>query len=274
VPVANSGARAGVPVDGHEDMEADANLRAYEALALHPRVADLAAMAQASMAAATETRRVERQPERVAQIAAELHLAREDAATPFGNALDVLDRGPEDDAERALACALAAHAVALHPPVDRDGEDRLANDLLWLAAHTAFDATGLLDRALGDKAASLWDSFADRIRRIDQGKLPALGRGEALIAATALAMSNAKSAARQTTGLAGEVHDRKLARVLAAGGRAEAFEPVVGEMTPAPRNPATTALLAMTGILFVVQAVRLVARLILAYKRPAELTLS
>ena len=159
-------------------MEADADVRAYEALSLHPRVADLAAVTRASMTAATETRRPERQPERVTQIAGELRLSREDAATPFGNALDVLERGPEDDAERALACALAAHVVALNPPKDRDEEDRLANDLLWLAAHTPFDATGLLDRALGDKAANLWDALADRIRRIDQGKLPALGRGE------------------------------------------------------------------------------------------------
>ena len=178
-------------------MEADADVRAYEALSLHPRVADLAAVTRASMTAATETRRAERQPERVTQIAGELRLSREDAATPFGNALDVLERGPEDDAERALACALAAHVVTLNPPQDRDGEDRLANDLLWLAAHTPFDATGLLDRALGDKAANLWDALADRIRRIDQGKLPALGRGEGLVAATALAMSSAKGAARQ-----------------------------------------------------------------------------
>lgn len=255
-------------------MEADAHVRAYESLALHPRVADLAAMARAAMTAATETRRAERQPERVAQMAGELHVSREDAATPFGNALDVLERGPEDDAERALACALAAHAVALHATLDRDAEDRLANDLVWLAAHTPFDATGLIDRALGDKAASLWDALADRIRRIDAGKLPSLGRGEALVAAAALSMSSAKSATRQATALAGEVRDRKLALVLSAGGRVESVEPVVGEMTPPPRSPAATAVLAMTGLLFVVQAVRLVGRLAFAYKRPAELTLS
>lgn len=255
-------------------MEADADVRAYEALSLHPRVADLAAVTRASMTAATETRRPERQPERVTQIAGELRLSREDAATPFGNALDVLERGPEDDAERALACALAAHVVTLNPPQDRDGEDRLANDLLWLAAHTPFDATGLLDRALGDKAANLWDALANRIRRIDQGKLPALGRGEGLVAATALAMSSAKGAARQAAVLATEVRDRKLARVLGAAGRGEPVEPLAGEMAPAPRGPVATALLAVTGILFVVQAARLVGRLALAYKRPAELTLS
>jgi len=255
-------------------MEVDADARAYEALSQHPRLPDLAALARASMTGATETRRSERQPERVSEMATELKLSRDDAATPFGNALDVLERGPEDDAERALACALAAHVVALNPPKERDDEDRLANDLLWLAAHTAFDATGLLDRALGDRATNLWDALADRIRRIDQGQLPALGRGEALVAAVALTASRSKGAMRQAMALATEVRDRKLGRVLTAGAQREPVEPVVGEMAAAPRSPALTALLAMTGVLLALQTARLLARLALAYKNPAELTLS
>ncbi len=255
-------------------MEVDADARAYEALSQHPRLADLAALARASMTVATETRKAERQPERVTEMAKELKLSRDEAATPFGNALDVLERGPEDDAERALACALAAHVVNLNPPKDRDDEDRLANDLLWLATHTSYDATGLLDRALGDRAANLWDALADRIRRIDQGKLAALGRGEALVAAVALTSSRSKGAMRQATALAAEVRDRKLGRVLATGAVREPVEPVVGELAPAPRGPALTALLAVTGILFAVQAARLLARVALAYKQPAELTLS
>src|SRR5580704_5136609 len=170
-------------------MEVDADARAYEALSQHPRLADLAALARASMTGATETRRAERQPERVSEMAKELKLSRDEAATPFGNALDVLER---------------------------DQEDRLANDLLWLAAHTSFDATGLLDRALGDRATNLWDALADRIRRIDQGKLPSLGRGEALVAAVALTASRSKGAMRQAMALALEVRDRKLGRVLSA----------------------------------------------------------
>src|ERR1700733_6029298 len=107
-------------------MEVDADARAYEALSQHLRLNDLAALTRASMTEAAETRRPERRPERVTELAAELELSREEAATPFGNALDVLERGPEDDAERALACALAGQVVALHPPKDRDEEDRLA----------------------------------------------------------------------------------------------------------------------------------------------------
>jgi hypothetical protein len=255
-------------------MEVNADARAYEALSQHPRLADLAAMARASMAEATETRRAERRPERVAERATELKLPREEASTPFGNVLDVLERGPEDDAERALACALAGHVVALHPPKDREDEDKIASDLLWLATHTPFDATGLLDRALGDRATNLWDALADRIRRIDQGKLPSLGRGEALVAAVALASSRTKGAARQASALATEVRDRRLGRVLGGGIGGEPVEPVVGEMASPPRGPVATALLAMTGLLFLGHAVRLLGRVALAYKKPAEVTLS
>jgi hypothetical protein len=254
-------------------MEVDADVRAYDALLGHPRVADLVAMSRAWMTAAAETRRTERQQERMAQMATELRVGRDDAATPFGNALDVLERGPEDDAERALACALAAHVVAMHPPRD-DDDDRAANEVLWLATHTPFDATGLLDRALGDGASKLWDAFADRIRRIDRGTLPTLGRGEALVAAVALASSRAKGASRHAAALASEVRDPKLSHVLGARAGAEPVEPLVGQMTPAPRGPVATALLALTGILLVVQAARLLGRLVLAYKKPAELTLS
>lgn len=49
---------------------------------------------------------------------------------------------------------------------------------------------------------------------------------------------------------------------------------VVGEMMPAPRGEVATALMALTGVLLVARAARLVARLVLAYRRPAEMTLA
>jgi hypothetical protein len=253
-------------------MEDSADARAYDALSQHPRAAELAAIARSLMTAAAQVRRVDHRPEHVAKLAAEMRLSREEAATPFGNALDVLQRGPEDDAERALACALAAHVLALNAPKDDEEEGRLANDLLWLATYTHFDATGLIDRALGEAAAGLWIAIANRVRRIDQG--PVVGRGEALVGGVALASSRAQSAMKQTAALAAEVGDGKLARVLtvrASGG--EPMEPVVGEMAPAPRGPVTTALLAVTGVLLALQAARLFGRVALAYKKPAEVVL-
>jgi hypothetical protein len=114
---------------------------------------------------------------------------------------------------------------------------------------------------------------ADRIRRLDQGTLPPLGRGEALVGAVALASSRTKGAAKQAAALATEVRDRKLARVLGARG-GEPVEALRGELAPAPRGPVATALLAFSGILLVMHLARLLGRLALAYKRPAEVVLS
>ncbi len=252
-------------------MQVDADARAYDALSKHPRVADLATIARSLMTAAFQLKRIEAPREQIGKLAVEMRISREDAATPYGNALDVLQRGPEDDAGRALACALAACVVARFPPVSREEEDRLANELLWLAAHTHFDATGLIDHALGAAADGLWDAIADRVRRIDQGSLPAFARGEALLGGVALAASSSRSAAKQASTLAGDVRDGKLARILAGrSAAAGAVEPVLGEMSPAPRGPVTTTLLAITGLMLVVHAARLFAKIALAYKRPAE----
>lgn len=147
--------------------------RAYEALSKHPRLADLAAVAAAAIGGGA-----------AAEKARELGLAPEDAATDFGNALEVLERGPRSDDERGLASALCAHAVARQP--------------------------GLAARLLPGS-------------------------------------QNAPDA-----GVAA----------------------VVGEIAPAPRGPVATGLLAFTGILLVAGAARLVGRWVLAYRRPAEITLS
>jgi hypothetical protein len=255
-------------------MHVDADARAYDALSQHPRAADLAAIARSVMTAATQVRRVEPRPDHVTKLAAEMRLPREEAATPFGNALDVLQRGPEDDAERALTCALAAHVVALYPPKDRDERERLAHDLVWLATHTHFDATGLIDRALGDSAAVLWDAVADRVRRIDEGPISAFDRGEALVGGLALASSRSAVAASQAAALAAATRDPKLAQVLRIGiGAGEPIEPVVGEMAPTPRGPVATTLLAVTGALLAMHALRLFGKFALAYKTPAQVLL-
>jgi hypothetical protein len=253
-------------------MEVEVDVRAYEALSQNAHVADLAAITRALMTIASETRRVDRHPERVTQLASELQLTHEQATTPFGNALDVLSRGPESAPERALACALAAHAIAAHPPTQRDEEERMAHELLWLATHTPHDATGLLDRALGERAANLWGAIADHVRRIDQGTLRSLGRGEALVAAVALASSSTSGAATAALALATDVGDRGIARVLGARHETEPEEPMVGEMTSAPRGPVATAALALTGVLLAVHLLRLLGRVALAYKRPAQVT--
>src|SRR5579871_1672354 len=194
-------------------MQADAEARAYEALSAHVRGADLAAITRTVMTAAVEARSAAVDRAKVAEAATARGLEREQAGTDFGNALDVLERGPETDVERALACALAARGLASDPPKERDAQERAAGELLWLAAHTPFDATELLDAALGEHAGAVWEAIAERVRRADEGKLPASDRGEALIGAVALAASRSESASKHAAALAAAARDPKIARV-------------------------------------------------------------
>jgi hypothetical protein len=252
----------------------DPELRAFDALAAHARLSDLVAIVRALATTAAEGRTSPwTNPTKVRALAEEAKLQLDDAATPFGNALAVLERGPEDESERALAKALWAHAVADSPPKHPEEHDRVATDVLWLATHTPFDATPLLDRALGDGAVELWTAIADRIRRIDQGRVPSLGRGEALVACAALAESASPAARAQAVKLAGELKDPAMLRIVAA--RAPAPEETLdGELATSPRGPFATTALAFTGILFAMHTLRLIARLALAYQRPAEITVS
>jgi hypothetical protein len=255
-------------------MDSDADLRAYEALAAHPRLADLAAVTWTVMAEVARDRTAAGRSGRVADLAAERQLRREDAETPFGNALDAVERDPEDDAQRALVRALSAHALASSVPTDREAEDRTAADLLWLATRTPFDATGLLDRALGDAAATMWDAIAEQVRRIDRGSPGALGRGEAFVGGAALAASTATAAAKLAESLAGDVRDKQLAYVLQACVGPGGEGGVDGELGSRPRSAFAAWLLAATGIAFLKRVIRWLARLVLAYKRPARVSLS
>lgn len=251
-------------------------LSAYELLARSARLADLVALTSRVVTDAARARAHDWAfTSKVTAAADELKLTRDDADTRFGNALDVLANGGEGAAERALASALWAHAVAESPRSRTEDEDRLAGDILWLATHTAFDATPLLDRALGDEASDLWTALADRVRRIERGRGGALGRGEAVVGCAALAASEAAKARSLARDLANDVKDPVLLRVLATGESGAPDEVrLEGELLASPRGLVATTILAFTGILFAIHAVRGVARLALAYRRPAEVSLS
>lgn len=253
---------------------------AFDALAALPKLSEISQVARAVLFEAAERRRVHyADAARVDALREELGLTHEDSATPFGNALGVLAAGPEDASERTLVAALAAHALAEAPPKNGEADVAAIGDLLWLAAHASVDALPLLDRAMGDSAAELWRAVADTVRRIDAGKAPSFGRGEALVGAAALAdaartSAPARAAAKQ---LAGHVSDPVLARVLGAsdaspdGGGDHRLE---GELEGTPRGPVTTTALAITGLLFALAVARLVGRFALSYRRPAEVVVS
>ena len=248
-------------------------LAAYEAVARSARLPDLVAITQKVVGeAATARRNGWDFVAKVEAAADEAKLSRTDADTAFGNVLKVLGTGPEGEAERALAAGLWAHAIA---EARRDDDHRLSGDILWLATHTAFDATSLLDRALGDEADDVWTAIGDRVRRIDEGKGTALGRGEAIVGCAALSISESAAARKVATEVSTRLHDPTLKRLLASAAEAPSREVrFEGEAVASPRGPVLTAFLAVTGLLFVIHAVRLVARFALAYRTPTEVSLT
>ena len=275
-PIA-AAASAAFPPSGRSSVKTPAAsggpLAAYEAVARSARLPDLVAITQKILGEAATARRSGWDfGAKVAAAADEAKLSRADAETAFGNALDVLGSGADGDAQRALAASLYAHAIA---EARRDDDDRLAGDILWLATHTAFDATPLLDRALGDEADDVWTAIGDRIRRIDEGKGTTSGRGEAIVGCAALSTSESAVARKVATDLAPRLHDPTLSRLLSGAVQAPLAEiRLEGEAMAAPRGPVLTTILALTGILFAMHALRLVAQLALAYRRPAEVSLS
>ncbi len=263
------------------DAKASETAAAFEALARHPRLQDLVAVGREVLLGAAERRRADwPDAARVASLSEELGLSRAECDTPFGNVLRVLEAGSEDPAERAIAVALVAHVVAEAKPKGAEAEDRLASDLLWLAARASLDATPLFDRALGEGAGDLWTAIGDVVRRIDQGKLPALGRAEALVGGAALASSSSPAAATAARRIEPGVRDGVLRQILAASPGAPAsaasadLDRVEGELSFAPRSALVTTLMAFTGLLLVLGAARSAGRIALAYRRPAELLLS
>ena len=252
-------------------------LAAYELLARSARLADLVQLTREVTIGGARARTLDWSfASKVSGLADDARLPREEGDTRFGNALDVLATGGEGPAEHALASALFAHAVAESPRGLPEERDTLAGDVLWLATHTSFDATPLLDRALGDDASDLWTAIAARIRRIERGEAAgALGRAEAVVGCAALSASGSSRARALVADLAAEVKDPVLLRVLATGdGVTPAEVRLEGEIVPAPRGPVATTLLAVSGLLLAFHAARLVARVALAYRRPAEVALS
>jgi hypothetical protein len=140
-----------------------------------------------------------------------------------------------------------------------------------VAAFTPFDATLLLDRALGESGDAFWLAMSERLRRLASGDIETTSRGEALAGALALRMSTSAAAAKQIAGLRKGVTDPALEELL---GEEDASFELRGEIEPAPRHAVATVALAMTGLLFVMAVVRLIGRYALAYRRPAEATLT
>ncbi len=197
--------------------------------------------------------------------AGDLELDVDALQTPWGNVREVLGGGPSSATTRALLAAVIALAIRSDFPSAPETEKRRALDLVRLAAHHRVDALSAVDVALGEAAGTFWSSVAALVNELT----PA----EAVVAVLSLKQSKSESAIRATQQLAAKETEPSLLRALlvAPAGQVEHLN---GELAPPPRHPALTIVLALTGVLFFVAAVRLVGRLALAYRRPAELRVS
>lgn len=195
----------------------------------------------------------------------------EQAQTPFGNPITALEHGPDSPAERQLLGALLAIGVSKGLPEGEGERDALAADLVWLATHTTIDALGFLDAALADEAAGMWEALA-HVARDPEAMAPEFGRTEGLIAAAAIAASKSEVAHRARLHLSHAATDSAV-RALAAGAVTANAERLEGELSLPPFSPLVTTILAVTLVLFALQLGRLLLRLVLAFKRPASISL-
>lgn len=252
-------------------------------LADHPRRDDLARLVHAvAFAAADEQRSL--LSEGLTEAADRAGVSVKDAETPYGNVVRALEKsdGPGDAAP--VLAALLGRGVALSPPEGGEAEARVAESLVWVATNTPIDGLSALDAAFGDRAGGLWMAVGELIRRTDAGAASRVGRAGALVAAAALGASASPVARGEAKVLAGEVQDPIVRSLLGgasgAGGSTGAGAALggdaiaSGELVPAPRGPVAFTLMALTGVLIVLRAGRLVGRWALRYRRPAEMRFS
>jgi hypothetical protein len=199
------------------------------------------------------------------------NLTPEQAQTPFGNPLSALEHGPDGPAERQLLGALLALGIAQELPEGEPERDSLAADLVWLATHTTIDALGCLDAALHEQAAGMWEAVA-HVARDPEAVAPEFGRAEGLIAAAAIAASPSEIAHRARMHLSHAATDPGV-RALAAGAVTANAERLEGELSLPPFGPVLTTLLTVTMVLFALQVGRVVLRWVLAFKRPASISI-
>ena len=142
--------------------------------------------------------------------------------------------------------------------------------LVWLAAHTPVNALPALDGATPEREAVL-PALAVVAAEPERAAAD-FGRAEALVAAAALGVSSAQRRPRRAP------RRSRRARISAFGRSCLRAPPIcrrsAASSCVAPLAPAATAVLALSLLLFVWQALRLVARFVFAYRRPAVLRLT
>lgn len=160
----------------------------------------------------------------------------------------LLQRGPSSDHEHALARALAALAIAEQVRGGSAHLDDLARETLLLARDTPWDASGLLDAALGADASPLWTAIVERLRVLVERADPAAVRSELLVGASALIRSPNNAAVEGVAKLGTAARDPSLRSVLALGEAQQAPVVVEGAWQPPPSGGLVRVVWILTGL--------------------------
>ena len=193
--------------------------------------------------------------------------------TEWGDVRQVLHSGAKSAEQVKLVGALLALGDKARFPSAPESELNAAAGVVWLAAHTTCNAFEAFDAALEDGKASFWQAVGRIIADPKSGGVD-FGRTEALIAAAALRNSESAAAQEVAGNLRGELDDPILLSVLNRQPAPSETRELVGELSPPPKSPVVTAILAFTLILAFWHMARLIGRYVFAYKRPAKVVLS
>jgi len=260
-------------------MGADADRTAkasLEELGKLERADDLSRLVQAVAFSAYEERRAALHAG-VDEAASRLGLDETTADTPSGNVLRALRASaPPTRAERALLGALLARAVALAPPDEGEASVRVAEALAWIGAHTPLDALPFLDAALGAQAQALWTAVVGLLERYDDGRGAGFDRPAAIVAASALGRSDAPVCEQHRAALRVALRDATLLALVGYAPETAASKNILlsAEEAGPPRSAAMTFLFTVTFVLPLVALARLIGRLALGLRRPAEVNVS
>ncbi len=268
-----------------------------ELLEAHPKRDALARLVRTVAMSAADERR-SRFSDGLDELLRELELEPEDGVVGSINVLRVLSNTepPASEGREVLAHLLIRGLHLAHTAQDGDEADlawaRAAERLCWLAANTPLSALGAIDAELGEGATGLWDELRSVVAQADAGGA-SRGRGEALVAATALASSVSPSAQAALETLRRQLTDPLLraavsvsapARVVEAQ-PAEDGEPsaarrsperadLVGEIVPSPLGPVGLVISTVTGFILLRYLFRFVANVLLRFRRPVEIKLT
>ncbi len=184
----------------------------------------------------------------------------------------VLQRGPSTDHEHALARALAALALREQTAISAPKNlDDLAREVLFLARDTPWDATGLVDAALGADAESLWFAIVSRLRILVDRADPPTVRAELLVGASALIRSAHPQAIEGVSKLRAAVRDPAIRSILALGEEHQAPVVVEGIWQPASAEGFFRLLLLVTGFTILQAVWRAVDHVLLGRRRNARI---